>query len=80
MKNRICILLITIAGLFFYGCSGTQRSTTPPPPVGDMSGMDHSTSTNVNSEVQELSDSPRHHEWVTLTSGDREFQDFVVYP
>ncbi|SKB80199.1 carboxymethylenebutenolidase [Salegentibacter salinarum] len=31
-------------------------------------------------EAEELSDSPRHHEWVTLSHGDREFQAFVVYP
>lgn len=30
--------------------------------------------------AQELSDSPRHHEWVTLEHGDRKFQAFVVYP
>jgi len=31
-------------------------------------------------EVEELSASPRHQEWVTLKHGDREFQAFVVYP
>jgi carboxymethylenebutenolidase len=31
-------------------------------------------------EAEELSDSPRHHEWVTLSYGDREFQAFVAYP
>ena len=79
MKNRICIIVFTIVGLYLYSCSGTQRSTSPPH-GGKMSGMDPSSNTSVNSEVQELSDSPRHHEWVTLTSGDREFQAFVVYP
>ncbi len=33
-----------------------------------------------NSENAELSTSPRHHEWVTLSHGDREFEAFVVYP
>src|SRR5690606_26637565 len=42
--------------------------------------MGHSTNTVTNTETQELSDSPRHHEWVTLKSGNREFQAFVVYP
>lgn len=32
------------------------------------------------SEAEALSDSPRHHEWVTLSHGDRELQAFVVYP
>lgn len=31
-------------------------------------------------EVEELSASPRHQEWITLKHGDREFQAFVVYP
>lgn len=31
-------------------------------------------------EAEELSDSPRHHEWVTLSHDDREFQAFVAYP
>ncbi|PTX43339.1 carboxymethylenebutenolidase [Christiangramia gaetbulicola] len=33
-----------------------------------------------NSETGELSSSSRHHEWVTLSHGNREFQAFVVYP
>lgn len=33
-----------------------------------------------NSESGELSESPRHHEWVSLSYGDREFEAFVVYP
>lgn len=32
------------------------------------------------SEIQKLSESPRHQQWVTLSHGDREFQAFVVYP
>lgn len=30
--------------------------------------------------VEQLEDSPRHHEWVTLESQDRELHNFVVYP
>ena len=29
---------------------------------------------------ERLSESPRHHEWVTLSHRDREFEAFVVYP
>lgn len=32
------------------------------------------------SVVELLLDSPRHHQWVSLSHGDREFQAFVVYP
>ncbi len=31
-------------------------------------------------DVEELSASPRHHEWVTLSHGDRKFEAFVTYP
>ena len=31
-------------------------------------------------EIEQLSASPRHQEWVTLKHGNREFQAFVVYP
>ncbi len=78
MKSKIFFIVIAIAGFSLNGCSGAQRSTAPS--TGDMSGMDNSTNTSVNSEVKELSESPRHHEWVSLKSGDREFQAFVVYP
>ncbi len=36
--------------------------------------------TSKNSETAELSDSPRHHEWITLSHGDRNFKAFVAYP
>lgn len=68
-----------ITGLHLSGCSGTQRSTTSPS-TGEAKEMEHSENTDVKSEALELSDSPRHHEWVTLKSGEREFLAFVVYP
>ena len=34
----------------------------------------------LKSAAEELSASPRHHEWVTLEHGKREFNAFVVYP
>ncbi|MEX0846024.1 MAG: dienelactone hydrolase family protein [Balneolaceae bacterium] len=30
--------------------------------------------------IQQLEDSPRHHEWVTIESNDRTLHNFVVYP
>lgn len=36
--------------------------------------------TEKQSETGELSNSPRHHEWVSLSHGEREFEAFVVYP
>lgn len=36
--------------------------------------------TEGTSEVDELSTSPRHHEWVKLSHDDRDFEAFVTYP
>src|SRR6056297_4128942 len=30
--------------------------------------------------LQQLEESPRHHEWVEVTDGDRTIHNFVVYP
>lgn len=79
MKIKSYILIFTIVGMALWGCSGTQRSTTSTSEEGAKE-MDHLVNTVVNSEAQQLSDSPRHHEWVTLKSGDRDFMAFVVYP
>ena len=79
MKIKSYILIFTIVGMALWGCSGTQRSTTSTSEERAKE-MDHLVNTVVNSEAQQLSDSPRHHEWVTLKSGDRDFMAFVVYP
>src|SRR5690606_38251367 len=79
MKIKSYILIFTIVGVALWGCSGTQRSTTSTSEERAKE-MDHLVNTVVNSEAQQLSDSPRHHEWVTLKSGDRDFMAFVVYP
>ena len=38
------------------------------------------TTATQKTESEELSESPRHHEWVTLSQGEREFQAFIAYP
>lgn len=65
----IAILLVSCS--FFFkdkkeeGLNTTQKSVSDEPE---------------RSEVDQLSDSPRHQEWVTLSRDNREFQAFVVYP
>lgn len=81
MKNKYYILIFTIVGIALSGCSGAKKSSTPAPEVkAKAKSIETAVNTEVKSEAQQLSDSPRHHEWVTLKSGDREFMAFVVYP
>lgn len=68
----LCVILLA-------ACSAANKGMTPPTQP-ESKQMDHSTSSAALSESEELSASPRHHEWVTLSHGDREFQAFVVYP
>ena len=42
--------------------------------------QDQLVSTEETNKKAELSESSRHHEWVSLSHGDREFEAFVVYP
>lgn len=79
MKNKILIFGIALTSLLIFACTGVKQ-TPPSSPSGDMKEMEQTSPAPVYSETQELSDSQRHHEWVTLSHRDREFQAFVVYP
>lgn len=41
---------------------------------------DEKATSEESADIKELSDSPRHHEWVDLKHGDRTVKAFVVYP
>lgn len=69
-------MILVTACLNLTGCSGTQKATPTSPGVEIV----QASNSVINSFEKELSNSPRHQEWVTLRSGDREFQAFVVYP
>ncbi len=75
MKN----LYIIIFSVLLTACTSANKRENPPTQPASMEVTEAKTSTPL-SEIEELSASPRHHEWVTLTSGEREFQAFVVYP
>lgn len=79
MKRSISILSLMILGLIGTSCGNANKeapspSRTPEASTTEMPDPREST------KFEELSNSPRHHEWVTLNSGDREFLALVVYP
>ncbi|QED37276.1 dienelactone hydrolase family protein [Antarcticibacterium arcticum] len=76
MKKLFTHALVIILSLFTISCGTTKKEPTTPAEV-------LVTAKPVEQEsraLQELSNSPRHHEWVTLQHGNREVQAFVVYP
>ncbi|QYA26831.1 dienelactone hydrolase family protein [Gramella sp. MT6] len=74
MKNlRSGFLLILFFSLLISCKNNSEKGE-------DVSTNEKSQVNDKSSETGELSNSPRHHEWVTLSHGDREFEAFVVYP
>ena len=76
MKNYFKKNLIILVSLLAFSCGTTKnepvQTAQVPPEV--------KSSPPQSEAIKELSNSPRHHEWVTLKHGDREFQAFVAYP
>lgn len=74
-KKNPCSLLLT---LILIGCGENKKEQAESSEVYPV--VVESDTTKTKTAAQELSESPRHHEWVTLEHGDRKFQAFVVYP
>ncbi|MFO7720650.1 MAG: alpha/beta fold hydrolase, partial [Gillisia sp.] len=77
MKNSLKTIVFILLSVILFSCGNKnkkEKSETADAPKSALDEIQQKT------EVEELSDSPRHHEWVTLTHGDREYQAFVVYP
>lgn len=77
MKNLKYILVFLLGLLLIQSCKNNKRSEKTE------ESQDTTTVIAENrkiTEAEELSESPRHHEWVKLSHGDREFEAFVVYP
>lgn len=72
MKILKLIFAVLTMAISFYSCKDKKESET--------SSAEMKTEVKTTSEAGELSNSPRHHEWVTLSHGDRQVQAFVVYP
>ena len=72
MKDLKYIFIVALIFASFSSCkeSSKEKSTV----------SENIQTTEKNSETGQLSNSPRHHEWVTLAHGEREFDAFVVYP
>lgn len=68
ISTRILILIFICAIINSCAVFDKEKSGTPQ--------IDKSKGTI----AEQLSNSPRHHEWVTLSHGNRDFQAFVVYP
>ncbi len=76
MKKLFSNPLVLILSFLTFSCGTTKNEPSTPAEV-------LVTAQPIEPEsraIRELSNSPRHHEWVTLKHGDREFQAFVAYP
>ena len=73
MKYLKLNLLLVLFVAINFSCKNEGKKN-------DDKAQDEKEIVSENTETGELSDSPRHHEWVTLSHGDREFEAFVVYP
>ncbi|MFO8147212.1 MAG: dienelactone hydrolase family protein [Gillisia sp.] len=77
MKNSLKAFVYILLSMIMLSCGDKnkkEQAETAEVPDSALNTEQQKT------EIQELSDSPRHHEWVTLSHGNREFQAFVVYP
>ena len=77
MNNTLKTILYIFLSIIVISCGDKNKKEQSETAEAPESASD---TIQQKTEVQELSDSPRHHEWVTLSHGDREFQAFVVYP
>ncbi len=77
MKNSLKTIVYLLLSVIILSCG--NKSDKEKTETAESSGVALD-SLPQKTEIEELSDSPRHHEWVTLSHGDREFQAFVVYP
>ncbi|MCP9200076.1 dienelactone hydrolase family protein [Gramella sp. GC03-9] len=73
MKKFNPFLLLFLIALVSTGCRNEKKSD-------EVSVSENQKSETTNMESKGLSDSPRHHEWVTLSYDDRNLEAFVVYP
>lgn len=77
MKNSLKTIVYILLSVILLSCGGKNNKEQADSAEAPETALD---TVQQKTEVQELSDSPRHHEWVTLSHGDREYQAFVVYP
>lgn len=76
MKNIVKFLAMSILSSLLVSCALFKDKVEIEEVVREVP-------TGINLEktlIEQLSNSPRHHQWVSLKNGSREFQAFVVYP
>lgn len=80
MKNYRKLIIVAFLGMVIISCSTLLKGKDGKDGTGGNDAAKNAEFTTQRSESDQLSNSPRHHEWVTLSHGNREFQAFVVYP
>jgi carboxymethylenebutenolidase len=73
MNNSLKTMFLVVFSFLVISCGNRKKEQSGSSSV-------KSGTTVQQTEVEKLSESPRHQEWVTLKHGNREFQAFVVYP
>ncbi|MUP47168.1 dienelactone hydrolase family protein [Gramella sp. BOM4] len=73
MKKISSLLVLLSIPVFIFSCKNEKKTD-------ELSENQTETEQIQEKDSEGLSDSPRHHEWVTLSHGDREVEAFVVYP
>ena len=77
MKTFKFHLLFILSFLLLLSCKNEQKSNEEDSPIK----RSQETAMEENmTEADEISQSPRHHEWVTLSYNNRKLDAFVVYP
>lgn len=76
MKNQVKSIFLIFFGLIITSCGNNKKEQAESTEAATTAD----TTTVHETDIQKLSNSPRHHEWVTLSHGDREYQAFVAYP
>ncbi len=77
MKTFKFHLLFILSFLLLLSCKNGQKSNEEDSPIK----RSQETAMEENmTEADEISQSPRHHEWVTLSYNNRKLDAFVVYP
>lgn len=83
MKKTVLIIALTFIGIILFSCAtGTKarESASGSDRISQNETGIKNDSIRIKTVLEELSGSPRHHEWISLNNGNREFQAFVVYP
>ncbi len=73
MKNSLEIIAIGVFSLLVFSCGNKKKEPSETSTVTSETPASQT-------PAEELSASPRHHQWIALSHGDREFKAFVVYP